>query len=459
MKKIFLIGASLVLLAACNKKLDIEPTQSVSETDVFTSDANVKKALNGAYDAASNGYVFGGDMMLYSELLASEAAGGELRWDGTFNQPREVFNKSILTNNSYVTGTWTNAYDAINICNNILANLSVVNESDRAQVEGEALFLRGSLYFNMVELFAKPYSAGNVTTALGLPIITTPTVGNVTEVNYVPRSTLQQTYDLIIADLTKAKAQLSGDRSIYATTWAAAGMLSRVYLQTADYQKAAEEANYVISESDLFLVDYEAAFNNTENSDEDLFAIQVSSQDGANDMQLFWSIREYGARSGDVDVLQKHLNLYPGQADDARFNLFYKDGSVWRSGKWKFQYRNLSMLRLAEMYLTRAEANFRLNPDPNASAVGDASPLDDITAIRERAGYATTTEAYITLDNIILERKLELAHEGQAIQDIKRLKRSIGSIPYDDNSLVFPIPIREINAVGASTLVQNDGYN
>ncbi len=44
-------------------------------------------------------------------------------------------------------------------------------------------------------------------------------------------------------------------------------------------------------------------------------------QDGANDMQLFWSIILYGGRDGDVDVLQKHINLY--EAGDARKALFY----------------------------------------------------------------------------------------------------------------------------------------
>jgi len=450
MKKILFISIVLFSsITSCNKKLEIDPTQSIDEAQVFTSDANIKKALNGAYDAASSGYVLGGDMMLYSELLA---ANGELRWDGTFNQPREIINKAILTNNSYVRDTYSNSYKAVNICNNILANLAVVDPADKDRIEGEALFLRGTIYYQLAVLYTKPYSAGNVNTNLGLSLITKPTVGNISDSNFVPRSTLQQTYSFILNDLTRAKSLLPEDNGIYANTSAASAILSRVYLQLGDYAMARDEANTVIESGFYSLTDtYEAAFNNTTNSTEDIFAIQVSSQDGANDMQLFWSIRAEGARSGDVDVLQKHLSLYPDTTGDARYNLFYEDGAVWRSGKWRKQYRNLPFIRLAETYLTRAECNFRLS-----STIG-ATPFDDISIIRTRAGLATDP-AYITLDNILKERKLELAHEGQAIQDAKRLKETIETLPYDSPKLVLPIPISEINAVGPSILQQNEGY-
>ena len=102
------------------------------------------------------------------------------------------------------------------------------------------------------------------------------------------------------------------------------------------------------------------------------------------------------------------------------------------------------------MYLTRAECNFRLGTN-----IG-ATPAEDINdVIRDRVGQAAIP---VTLDNILLERRLELAHEGQRIHDVKRLKGSIDGFAYDANKLVFPIPIREINAVGPDILKQNDGY-
>ena len=79
-------------------------------------------------------------------------------------------------------------------------------------------------------------------------------------------------------------------------------------------------------------------FNNSSNTTEDIFAIQVNEQDGDNDMQLFWSIRAYGARDGDVDVLEKEVNEY--EDGDARKALYYQDETdVYRSGKWKFNIK------------------------------------------------------------------------------------------------------------------------
>ncbi|MET0638301.1 MAG: RagB/SusD family nutrient uptake outer membrane protein [Chitinophagaceae bacterium] len=447
MKKIFIIILSTgFLMSSCSKKLEILPTQSIDESIVFTSDANIKAALVGAYDGVSAASLFGGDLQLYSEL---QAADGEIRWAGTFNQPREIYLKDILTNNSYVTATYNRAYYTINICNNILAAIDIVDEDDRDRVKGEALFIRGTVYFELVKLYAKPYSGGNMSTP-GLQLITTPTLGNISESNFVPRSSLADTYALILADLTQSKSLLPGQNDVYATTYAASAILSRVYLQMADYPKARDEANTII-ESDEFALNstYAAAFNNTSNSPEDIFAIQVTAQDGSNDMFVFWSTLPNGARDGDVDVLNKHISLY--DTADARLGLFFPDGvNIFRSGKWRLQYRNLSIVRLAEMYLTRAECNFRLG-----TAVG-ATPDEDINeTIRDRAALGPVA---ITLASILFERKLELAHEGQAIHDVKRLKGNVDGFAFDAKELVFPIPIREINAVG-DILEQNEGYN
>ncbi|MFT3703728.1 MAG: RagB/SusD family nutrient uptake outer membrane protein [Agriterribacter sp.] len=445
-KSIIFFSIFSLLITSCNKKLDLTPSTSVAEDEVFTSDANIKAALNGAYDAASSSTLLGGDLLLYSELLGADE---EIQWVGTYNQPREIFNKAILTNNSFVTDTWDNAYKTINICNNIIKAIDIVDETDRDRVKGEALFLRGVMYFELVTLYAKPYSAGNVESNPGVQIVLTPTSGNITEANYVARSSVKETFDQVLADLKDAKSLLPTENGVYATTYAASAFLSRVYLQMEDYANARDEANTVIEDGGFELTStYDKAFNNTVNSTEDIFAIQVSDKDGSNDMHLFWSIPEYSGRDGDVDVEQKHIDLY--ESSDARLALFYiDDQDIYRSGKWKLNYKNLPIVRLGEMYLTRAECNFRLSTDTGAT------PEEDINdVIRARVGLDPIT---IDLDNIIKERHLELAHEGQRIQDIKRLKESVDGFDYDANELVFPIPVREVNASNGA-LTQNPGY-
>lgn len=446
MKKIFIITSIIsFLISGCSKKLDINPLQSVDENLVFNSDANIKAALNGAYDAASSGSLLGGGLQNFSELLGAD---GEINWVGTFNQPDEVFRKEILTNNSFVLGTYLQGYRVINICNNIIASINNVKEADRDAVKGQALFLRGLMYFELVKLYAKPYSDGNVTNNLGLQLITKPTKEGVTSNNNIPRSTVKETYDQIIADLTAAKSIIGGETGVFASEAAVSAVLSRVYLQTADYEKARDEANNVIINSGNDLeTDYAFAFNNSFPSTEDIYVLPVTSQDGVNDMHTYWSILQFGARDGDIEIEQKHLDLY--ESDDARLEFFYEDGNaITRSGKWRLQYKFLPVIRLAEMYLTRAECNAILS-----TSVG-ASPEADLDIIRTRAGLAPVAA---TVDNIVKERRLELAHEGQRIHDIKRLKGSADGFAYNANELVLPIPLREVNA-SAGILKQNPGY-
>ncbi|MBX3242604.1 MAG: RagB/SusD family nutrient uptake outer membrane protein [Chitinophagaceae bacterium] len=449
-KHIIIIALSAMALTACDKDLQIEPQQSISEDLALSDDGKIKKVLNGAYDALSAGSFLGGDLLLYSELLAAD---GEIRWEGTYNQPREVWNKNILVTNSFVRDSWTRGYDIINIANNILSAIDVVNDADKNRVKGEALFLRGTALFELVRLFALPYSDGSAATNLGVPIVLIPTRA-ITEESYVPRNTVAAVYAQVINDLTEAESLLPAKNGFYAQKSAAAAILSRVYLQQEDYPGARDAANRVIGYNEFVLASSYAAAFNSNNSREGIFQIVVSSQDGANDMHLYWSITKYGGRTGDVTILPKHLNLYtPG---DARLAFFYQgegntEGSgSFRSGKWKMQYMNLSIVRLAEMYLTRAEANFRLG-----TSVGD-DPLDDVNLIRTTHGGLPELGS-LTLADILLERKLELAHEGHAIHDAKRLKLTVDGHAYNAPKLVLPIPQREVDA-SKGALVQNPGY-
>jgi starch-binding outer membrane protein, SusD/RagB family len=214
-----------------------------------------------------------------------------------------------------------------------------------------------------------------------------------------------------------------------------------------NYPAAAAAANRVIESGEFELVaNYASAFNNGSNTSEDIFAMQVTSQDGVNEMNTFFGAAEFAGR-GDIIIEDAHLALY--EEGDKRFNLFYEDESgVMRTGKWINQFGNVNIVRLAEMYLTRAEANFRAG-----TAVGD-TPVNDINVIRERAGLNPL--AAVTIADIMLERRRELAFEGHLIHDIKRTRANVGNLPFNSPKLVFPIPQRETDV--NPNLVQNAGY-
>ncbi len=454
MKKHIILGlaALTALFTSCDSELDQSPAQSIDQDLALNNDSNVKRVLIGAYDELSNYALYGGNLQLYSELAASNR---EIGWDGTFTQPREIFNKQILINNTYVANTWAAAYRVINVANNILEAIEVVNEEDQERITGEALFLRGSMYFELARYYGLPYSAGNVETNLAVPLVLTPTRG-ISEENLVSRNTVEDVYSQVLSDLTQAEDLLPPTNGFFASKYVASAMLSRVYLQMGRYADARDAANDAIdiaTENGKDLTgNYADAFNNESDSMEDLFSIQVSSQDGDNYMHLFYSVPEFGGRDGDIVPTQAHLDLY--ETGDDRLNLYYISADEVRIGKWRDQYRNVKVIRLAEMYLTRAECNFR-----EGTSVGD-TPLNDINRIRDRVDLPF--KLLLTLDEILLERKLELAHEGHILHDIKRTQGSIldntNSTVYefDDNRLVFPIPQREREA--NTNLTQNAGY-
>ncbi len=446
-RKIISIALIAAITVSCSKQLDIEPQQGISEENALNSDAKVKKVLNGTYDAVSDGDVWGGNVFLFSELLAAD---GEISWEGTFNQPDEIWQKAIITTNSFVRDTWLEAYDAINNANNVIAAIGVVNAADQNRVKGEALFLRASMYFELVKLFSKPYTAGSVTTNKGLPLVLTPTKV-IDQSSYVARSTVEQTYAQIITDLVTAESLLPDYNDEYANKAAAAGMLSRVYLQMERFPDARDAANRAINialaEGYSLATTYAEAFNNSTNSSEDLLAMQVTAQDGTNTMHTYWSIPAFGGRDGDVTIDASHLALY--DPADERLALFYFGAGDTRSGKWQQQYKNLPIMRLSELYLTRAEANFR------AGTTVGATPVQDVNRTHQRAGLSAF--GAVTLADILLERRLELAHEGHRLHDLKRLRGSADGFNYDDNELVLPIPQREVDA-SRGVIVQNPGY-
>jgi starch-binding outer membrane protein, SusD/RagB family len=436
-----ILAAFLLGFSACDNKLDLEPYQSISEEKALSTEQNVRAATLGAYDAIARDGMLGGNAYIISELAGAD---GEVRWVGTFDGLRTIFNHQLIAENGNALDTWADGYNAINRCNNVLSALSIFNdEEEKSQIEGEALFVRSLAYFELVRLYGKTYEAGATNSQLGVPLVLTPTRG-IDESSFVRRATVEEVYSQIIADLTKAKTLLPDDNGVRAGKFTAAALLARVYLQMGRYADAKTNADEVINSGIYSLVsDYSNCFNNDDNSAEDIFAIQVSAQDaGQATTWVFYSIPEFGGRDGDIEIEQKHLDLYP--AGDARAALFYEGNGAVRSGKWRNQYRNIPVIRLSEMYLISAEAAVR------AGQSGD----DAFNAVHTRAGNAAKTN--VTLADVLLERRLELAHEGHKLHDGKRLRNTIDGLPYSDPKLVLPIPAREMDA--NPNLVQNEGY-
>jgi len=448
MNRIISIISTVVLcgiFTGCDKYLDLEPSQNISENIALTSDENVKHVLTGAYSEFALPGIYGGNILRNAELLGGN---GEIQWVGTYIDPRQIFNKTMIATNSEAEVQWVDSYEVINTANNILTALAVVKDADRNRVQGEALFLRGLMYFDLVRFFADQYQFGVANTQLGVPLITTPTQG-ITATSFVTRNTVDEVYTQVLADLTQAASLLPKDNDVYASSGAANALLARVYLQRGEYANARDAANTVIASGAYsILPSYADVFNQDNNTAEDIFATQITPQDRFSSMTEFFSVPEFGGRDGDIDILDGHLNLYP--AGDQRRDLFFIGNGAERCGKWNNQYGVINLIRLPEMYLIRAECNVRLSTN-----IG-ATPLADYNVIHTRAGL--TAAATVTLADILLERRLELAFEGFKIHDVRRLHQNVVSYPYNDPKLLFPIPARELEANPKLKTQQNPGY-
>jgi tetratricopeptide (TPR) repeat protein len=439
-------------MLACDNKLDIQPRQSIDAETALNNEQNVESAVIGAYATLGGPALYGTNLNLIPELLAST---DYISWQGTFQGYRELDRKTMTSINSEASRTWIDAYEAINTVNNVLEALSVVEDEDlRAQLEGEALFIRGIVYFELVRLYALPWSAGTANSQAGVPLILTATKTEVQAANRVARSTVAQVYQQVIADLTKAESLLPEDNGTRADQFSAAAFLARVYLQQGDYSNARDAANRVI-ESEYFRLNpsVTSAFRNR-NTAESIFEIQQNDQNNAgtaNDGLTTFYASLPGIGRGDVRVLEAFAEQYDSL--DARLNELIYEGTGrragrLRSGKWTDFGANIPIVRLAEMYLIRAEANVRLG-----TVVGD-TPINDINRIRLRAGVAPLLTA--TLEEILLERQLELAFEGLRVHDVKRTQGSTGDFAYNAPELVLPVPQRELDT--NDQLVQNTGY-
>jgi starch-binding outer membrane protein, SusD/RagB family len=442
------LGVCLVvgfLTAGCDGLLDVDPKQSIADEAALATARGVETALVGAYDILGNENLFGGRTMLLPDLLADD---GDVNWSGTFVQPREFHLKTILVNNAFSTLQWTNAYTGINIANNVLSALDVIeDEGRRDRVEGEALFIRGLLHFQLVRLYGRPYADGDPASNLGVPLATEPTRA-IGDEQRVPRNTVAEVYAQVEADLIAARDLLPQANGFFATTHAASAILARVYLEQERWELAAAEADRVIQSGRFALAaNYADAFANVENNAEYVFAMQITPQDGDNSLNEFYGT---APGRGDIDMTARHMQRY--EAGDARADHFYVDSDGYvRTEKWATgpsAGTNIPVVRLAEMYLVRAEANLRAG-----TQIG-AAPVDDVNRIRERAQLDPLET--VTVSDVLRERRVELAFEGHRLYDARRNREMIGSLPWNHQRLVYPIPQREIDA--NPSLVQNPGY-
>lgn len=459
------IAGCAAMLGSCGKKLDVDPKQSIELSTTFKTQEEVEQGIIGCYSLMGAAPLYGTDLNLVPELLGNA---GVAEWRGTFKQYDEIELKQMRTINNAAVRIWVGAYNVINLANVLHdvvtgpnAATIVPDAGRRKELTGETEFIRGILHFEVVRLYGDQYDATTLNTP-GAVIKLKGAIDTASASEKPVRNTVAQTYTQVIADLTSAAEKLPRRNDVRANKYTALAFLSRVYLQNGNYAAALNAVNTVIEEGG-----YSAPSNDimtpfrSKNSAEVIFEIQANDQNNAgssNDgLATFYASLPNGVGRGDFKVLSAFTNEYP--ADDKRGKVdepgswYYtgiKRGDT-TCGKWSAYGQNIPIIRMAEMYLTRAECNIRLG-----SSTGD-TPENDLRKINNIERTGVDYIASPSLDEVIQQRRLELAFEGLNIHDLRRLRKPTGSFNWNDDRLILPIPQREVDATGGS-IEQNAAY-
>lgn len=446
----------LLLFSSCEDLLDVKPTNASNIQNMLSSADGMESILNGSY--ALSRRVYTNYFIHFSEMIANDQ---EIKFQGTFQEFRDLANKDMVSSFYFGEIAWETAYMAINNVNLIIDNIGSVEEQDEDRlswIKAQASFLRGLLYFDMIRFYGFPYGPDGMTNA-DIPLVLKG-VSNPTELTYPSKTVNRIVFDQIEQDLLFAYENLPEDESFYASQNSAAAILSRVYLTIEEYQKAADYAGYVIGSDRVGLSSgFFDAFNLTVNSNEDIFTWQQTNLDNEgqnnNGMFAFYASTDEGGRSdmairdsfiiATYDSSDSRGGIQYGVEKASKINSMFYEGfgdeadSVLFCSKWLKYNTNITMVRLSEMYLTRAEANKMLNQLPEVV-------LEDIKKVRSRAGLDVTGLTSITLDEIKEERIKELIFEGHRLHDFKRWERNIGDFKYNAPELIVPIPQKETDA-------------
>lgn len=471
-KIFFGVLAVLLVLTSCEDFLYQQPRLSQTNELTLSTYDGLLKSTQGAYSPLYGTSWYGRDFVVIADLKGGNAKISPIT-SGRF------ITESLWNNTPTATaGLWGTAYTTIARVNNVINVIEGgfeevgVTQDQLDVLTAECKFLRALAYFDLARMYCQPYSSGR--DQLGVPVVL------VTEIGTPARATLGEVYDQVVLDLEDAIAGLpvasqngGTDPKGWATQAAAQALMARVKLYMEEWTDAAAYATDVIDafggESGLYSQAQYTTWDlggawGSDAGKEVIFEVYGAEGNSAHGN---WDVISYIMNPGgygDIGASDDVIDLY--EDTDVRKNLFINDAE-WPNDYWTLKYPgkgpdgnlredDIPVLRLSEMFLIRAEAVLN-------GATGDADA--DLNAIRSARGASSVTDA--TLDDVYLERRMELCYEGHELFDLARTGRGLSRTDYDgainkdiafpDYRWAMPIPQAEIDA--NPNVEQNPGYS
>jgi hypothetical protein len=443
----------LIGLSSCSKILDVNSPNSVEDATVFTSYAGLLNARIGMYSTLQDKNYYGGSFPLISECYTDNGTTGGY----DVIDLNEIAARSVGISNLYVQNIFLAIYKSIYTANKIINNIDAVPnvpDDQKSNILGEALFVRALGHFDLLRLYGEHWDK---TSIYGITIMTSTDSIKAS----IPRSTVDQTYKQIFADLNQAIGLLNSyNGNQYISPAAGNALLARVSLYYKDYATAITAAGLVIDDNTFSLFPPGEVIKIYTNrlTAESVFELKFDLQNQSQYNTLTYS-RDDALRSDVNFIASQDLNdFFLSRPDDTRgvlVDTVNEDASIQPDGRTQ-KYRGETakdnsgfILRLAEMYLIRAEAS------------GRSLGLADLNTIRTARGMIALTPGDIPddgsfLNAILDERRAELNFEGSRLYDLARTGQveavlGLGVLP------VMPIPQREIEATNG-VVMQNPGY-
>ncbi len=455
----------LNFLVSCSDSfLELTPQQSVPDTEALTNLEDFESSITGVYNLLSGSEYYGRYMILIPDVLADD-----VKQNAQANRIEDYAEHIQRVSDPDASRLWTTMYKAINALNTIInsdVEVAEVNRTKQNHIIGEALALRGLVYFDLVRMFAQHYTFTPDASHLGVPLVL-----NFSPEDEPSRNTVGEVYDQVISDMTTSLTLMSDNsrtnNSNTLSKIAVKALLARVYLNSENWNSAEAMATDVIDANNYSLIPNDKYYElwTTDNSSESIFEISMTEVDnvGGQGIAGLYSQKVFGDYLPSNDVVK----LYePG---DARLATFAEDDKLngefapFRMIKYPDinGFDNVKVIRLAEIYLIRAEA--RANIGTN---IEGAQADYNVVHQRANADAADITATGLALkEAIFLERRLELAFEGQRLWDLMRMKMDIVRtqctaeiclIPYGSDTVILPIPQNETDA--NPNIEQNPGY-
>lgn len=401
----------LTMFSSCKKYLEIKSDKKLTVPESLDD----CEALLSSSSVMNWGYPSQGEASSDNFYLTSEA------WNAS----------SVIERNNYIwkadadvnPGIWGTNYTRVLNANQVLETLNKITPTAVEQtrwniIKGRALFFRAFSFFNIAQIWAKPYDKSTANQDLGIPIRLTPNLTEITE-----RGTVQQTYDRILQDLREAQDLLPAiqpvsilNKTVQPVKAAAMAALARIYLSMGDYTSAGVSANDCLLQYNA-LIDYNSLNPNAP------FPISRLNPEVI-----------FQAQGGFFSMFNQALidpELYRSyQTNDLRqIVLFQSKGNdtYGFKGSYNGTVNATPFVGIAtdEIYLIRAECYAR-------SGSFTAAMNDLNTLLRTRWANSLTAGPYINktatngdeaLAQILLERRKELLFRGLRWTDLRRLNK------------------------------------